>query len=104
MAYLVSIAARAKRDLALLYKQINAGESAGARKWYQGLTNAILSLERHPNRCPTTTENRNLRHLLHGRNPYVYRIIYRVLEKQKRVAVLHIRQGARREFRRSDLK
>ena len=66
-------------------------------------TDAILRLEQYPNRCPTTG-NRNLRHMLHGHKPHIYRIIYCVFEKQKLVAVLHIRQCARREFRRSDLK
>jgi toxin ParE1/3/4 len=103
MAYLVSVTARAERDLAFLYADINAAESAAAGKWYQRLRNAILSLEEHPNRCPTTAENRDLRHLLHGDNPHVYRIIYRVLEKQERVEVLHIRHGARRRFRKSKL-
>jgi len=103
MGYLVSVTARAARDLALLYDEINPGESAAAQRWYQGLKNAIFSLEEHPNRCPVTTENRELRHLLYGHNSHVNRIIYRVLEKHRRVEVLHIRHGARRRFRRSDL-
>jgi plasmid stabilization system protein ParE len=104
MPYLVSIAARAERDLLILYEEINAGESATARKWYQGLKNAILSLQQQPNRCPSTAENRKLRHLLYGHDPHVYRIIYRVVEKAGRVEVLHIRHGARRGFRRSDVR
>jgi plasmid stabilization system protein ParE len=41
--------------------------------------------------------------LLYGGKPHVYRAIYRVLEKQKVVEVLHIRHGARREFTASGL-
>jgi len=92
------MAARAKRDLALIYQRIGGEESAAARKWYLGLTDAISSLEQHPNRCTTTAENSNFRHLLYGHKPHVYRIIYRVVEKTKRVEVLHIRHGARRGF------
>jgi plasmid stabilization system protein ParE len=103
MAYLVNIAVRAERDFASLYQQIHAAESGAAWKWYMGLKKAILSLEEMPYRCPATRENRQLRHLLYGRKPHVYRIIYRVLEKQKRVDVLHIRHGARREITESDL-
>jgi plasmid stabilization system protein ParE len=103
MAYLVNITARAERDFAALYEQINAAESGAARRWYIGLKKAILSLEEMPNRCPVTRENRQLRHLLYGRKPHVYRVIYRVLEMQKRVDVLHIRHGARREITESDL-
>lgn len=103
MAYLVNITSRAERDLAYLYAEINAIHSPAARKWYQRLTKNILSLEKRPNRCPVTRENSDLRHLLHGRKPRVYRVIYRVLEKQKLVVVLHIRHGARRKFKVSDL-
>jgi len=99
MAYLVRMAARAKRDLALIYQRANAEESVAARKWYLELTDAVFSLEQHPNRCPTTAENPKFRHLLYGHKPHVYRIIYRVVEKAKRVEVVQIRHGARRGFR-----
>jgi plasmid stabilization system protein ParE len=61
MAYLVNITARAERDLALLFADINAEHSDAALKWYRGLKEAILSLEEAPNRCPATHENANLR-------------------------------------------
>ena len=98
MAYFVNVTPRAERDLGLLYYQINAEESDAALTWYLGLKKAILGLNEHPNRCPVTGEDANLRHLLFGKKPHVYRVIYRVLEKQKRVEVLHIRHGARRRF------
>jgi hypothetical protein len=37
--------------------------------------------------------------MLYGNKPHVYRAIYRMVEKQKRVDVLHIRHGARSEFK-----
>jgi len=52
MAYLVSLTARAQRDLVALYEHLHAGESAPALRWYQGLRQAILTLEEYPNRCP----------------------------------------------------
>ena len=103
MAYLVKLTARAQRDLALLYDGINAEQFDAALQWYRSLKNAILSLERHPNRCPATPESPKFRHLLYGKRPHIYRVIYRVLEKQKHVEVLHIRHGARRKFKSSDL-
>ena len=99
MGYLVNITRRAERDLAYLYEDIHATDSAAARKWYLGLSSKILSLGRKPNRCPVTRENPHLRHLLFGRKPHVYRVIYRVIETTKRVEVLHIRHGARKSFR-----
>jgi toxin ParE1/3/4 len=103
VAYEVSITARAERDFASLYAEIDAGNSKAAQEWYRGLRKAVLSLEKLPNRCPVTPENRQLRHLLYGRKPHVYRVIYRVLERARRVEILHIRHGAMRKFKRSDL-
>ena len=98
MEYLVNITARAERDLDALYEEIHAEDSEAAMRWYRGLHEVILTLERLPHRCPATRENPLLRHLLYGRKPHIYRVIYRVLEKQKQVEILHIRHGARREF------
>jgi mRNA-degrading endonuclease RelE of RelBE toxin-antitoxin system len=72
-------------------------------EWYQGIKEAILSLEQQPNRCPITRKRDTLRHLLYGHKPHIYRVIYRVLENQKQVEVLHIRHGARRKLKPSDL-
>jgi toxin ParE1/3/4 len=103
MAYQVSVSSRAERDLAQLYDDINASDSEMARRWYSGLKQSILSLEESPKRCAATPENRKFRHLLYGNKPHVYRVIYRVLKKDKLVQILHIRHGARRPFKRSDL-
>ncbi|MGB7601328.1 MAG: type II toxin-antitoxin system RelE/ParE family toxin [Candidatus Sulfotelmatobacter sp.] len=99
VAYLVNIASRAERDLEHLYNEIDAADSDAAREWYAGLKKQILSLEKHPNRCPVTPEKKTVRHLLYGRNHG----IYRVLERRKVLEVLHIRHGARKKFRRADL-
>jgi plasmid stabilization system protein ParE len=103
MAYRVSITARAERDLAGLFEQIGAEHSEKALEWYLGLRESVRSLKEMPDRCPGTPERAQLRHLLYGHKPHVYRVIYRVLEKEKRVYVLHIRHGTRRRFRASDL-
>jgi len=103
MGYVINITSRAERDLADLYTEINGERSDAARKWYRGLKDAILSLEEQPNRCPVTSESGQLRHLLCGHRRHIYRVIYRVLEKQQCVHILHIRHGARRKFRPADL-
>jgi plasmid stabilization system protein ParE len=95
MAYLVNISLRADRDLAHIYHFIHAEDSRGAWEWYRGLRSAILSLEELPNRWPATHESSKLRHILYGSKPHIYRVIYRVHERQKRVEVLHIRHGKR---------
>ncbi|MGH9401978.1 MAG: type II toxin-antitoxin system RelE/ParE family toxin [Terriglobia bacterium] len=100
MAYLANLTSRAERDLSQLFDDINARNSEAAMHWYRGLKEAILTLNQQPKGCAVTPENRKLRHLLYGNKPHVYRAIFRVLEKQKRVDVLHVRHGARRVFRR----
>jgi plasmid stabilization system protein ParE len=103
MEYLVKVTTRAERDFAILYQDINAEESGAALKWYRGLKEAVLSLGENPERCPVTPEKKQLRHLLYGNKPHIYRVIYRVLERQKQVEVLHIRHGARQKLKSSDL-
>src|SRR5437867_12700384 len=98
MAYLVNIAPRAERDLNHLYDDIDAGDSDAALVWFRGLKQAILTLEKHPNRCPQIPESNDLSHLLYGYKPHVYRVVYRVLEKRMQVDVLHVRHGARQAF------
>ena len=46
---------------------------------------------------------REMRHLLYGNKPHVYRVIYEIDERQSTVWVLTIRHGARRRMRRSEL-
>ena len=103
MAYLVDVTPHAESDLARLYGHVNVEFSEAAMEWYRGLKEAILSLEKHPNRCPLIRKKDNLRQLFYGHKFRVYRVIYRVREKQKQVEVLHIRHGARRKPKPSDL-
>ena len=58
----------------------------------------MLSLADHPARGAITPEAARCRHLLHGRKPHVYRIIYTLDERRRIVSVLHIRHGARDAF------
>jgi mRNA-degrading endonuclease RelE of RelBE toxin-antitoxin system len=107
MAYRVEFAARAARDLEILYVEKNAAESHAAARWYNGLEEAIFALTTHPLRRPVAPAagriKRNLRQLLCGKKPHVYRVIYEVQEQEQTVWVLTIRHGARRKIRSSDL-
>jgi plasmid stabilization system protein ParE len=104
MAYAVEISLRAERDLEQIYEYIRAADSDAAQRWYQGLKKQILRLEEHPNRGAITPERKTLRHLLYGRGHGIYRVIYRVIERQRVVQVLHVRHGARKGFRAADLR
>src|SRR5690349_10709712 len=84
MTYRVDLATRAERDLIDLFQQINAFESIAAARWFNGLEEAIHSLESFPRRCPQAPESkkyrRPLRHLLYGSKPHIYRVIYEIDE------------------------
>jgi plasmid stabilization system protein ParE len=73
----------------------HAGE-AGLR-WFLNLEQAIQSLSHFPERCGLAPENDRfpfeVRQLLYGRRPHVYRILFRI--DQDTVYVLHIRHGRR---------
>ena len=102
MAYVVELTRRAERDLDDLYEFLSAEDSKVIRRWFNGLENAIYSLEELPRRCPRAPEsrrtNRPLRHLLYGTMPNIYRVLYEVDESRKFVRVLTIRHGARDAF------
>jgi mRNA-degrading endonuclease RelE of RelBE toxin-antitoxin system len=72
------------------------------------LEEAVYALATYPNRCTVAPEarklRRELRHLLYGKKPHVYRVIYEVDERRQTVWVLTIRHGARRKLTASDVK
>ncbi len=98
MAYRVKLTARATRNLRQIFQRIDAEHSPRAGAWFNELEAAILSLDEHPERCPVAPEKKTLRHLLFGRKPNVYRIIYGVDQRARIVRILHIRNGARAPF------
>jgi toxin ParE1/3/4 len=96
MEYQVDFTDRANRDLDLIYIKINAEHSVAALNWYRNLKRSIHTLAELPNRCPITRKQNELRHLLFGNRPHVYRVIFRVVEREKCVIILTIRHAARR--------
>lgn len=103
MSYRVEIAERAQRDFFNLYEAIDAERSDAARRWYGGLKEAILSLEKLPHRCAVIRRKGQTKQLLYGAKPHAYPALYRIMARRKLVQVLHIRHGARQLFSPSDL-
>lgn len=95
MQYLVRLTDRAYRDMEAIYEFIEAGSSERACAWFNSLAEAIHSLERFPGRGAVIPEDRKLRHLLFGKKPNTYRIIYTLDKRKNAVNILHIRHGAR---------
>ena len=103
MTYLVEFSIRALHDLEVLYFEKNVADSRSAEQWLNGLQDAIDGLASLPNRCPPAPEGqgakRELRHLLYGKKPHIYRVIYEVDESRRMVRVFHIRHGAMQSLR-----
>lgn len=102
MAFRVETSAEAEADTEEIFDWLvsqHAGE-AGMR-WFLALEEAIASLATLPERCPPAPENTTfhfeVRQLLYGRRPNVYRILYTI--EGDTVYILHIRHGRRKPLR-----
>jgi len=99
MAFRVEYSREAEADLdsilAWLISQ-HAGETG--LRWFEALEGAVASLSEMPERCALAPENRafpfEVRHLLFGRRPHVYRVIFRVMGNV--VYILHVWHGRRK--------
>jgi len=98
MAFRVEITEDAERDgNGILEWLISHHAGDTGLRWFQGLQEAIATLSDLPERCPLAPENKNfpfeVRHLLYGRKPHVYRIVFTI--EGDTVYILHIRHGRR---------
>jgi plasmid stabilization system protein ParE len=98
MNYRVELMATAKAEAEEAYLWIHKQSPTRAVKWYNGLIDAIESLEFSPHRCPLAPEapafRQEIRQLLYGKRGGVYRILFEI--RGDVVYVLHIRHGARK--------
>ena len=99
MAFRVEITEEAQRDAyGILDWLISEQAGQAGLQWFRGLENAIASLANLPMRCPLAPENAaasfEVRHLLYGRKPHVYRVLFTI--NSDRVVILHIWHGRRR--------
>lgn len=99
MDFRVELSEQAQRDIAAIYDWLQSQQAGDAgERWFLALRAAVASLTSLPSRCPLAPENRDspvdVRHLLYGRRPHVYRILFAI--EGDVVQVLHIRHGRRR--------
>lgn len=98
MAFRVETTPQAKHDTFEILDWLIA-EHAGntGLLWFERLEQAVLSLADMPRRCPVVPEQDlfpfEVRHLLYGKRPNVYRIVFTI--QAQTVFVLHIWHGAR---------
>ena len=98
MAFRVEITEDAESDgKGILEWLISQHAVEAGLRWRQGLEEAIASLSDLPARCPLAPENKSfpfeVRHLLYGRKPHVYRVLLTI--EGNTVFILHIRHARR---------
>jgi len=97
MKYSATISGPALDDIDRAYTWLARRTPMHAPEWYNGLLDAILSLEDNPLRCPLAPEDdeasEEIRQLLYGRRPHMYRVVFSI--RNETVWILHVRHGAR---------
>jgi len=92
MVYRVEISPSALADAEAIFLWIQKDSPQKAEEWYNGLVDAIVSLESFPNRCPIAPESqdigREIRQLLYKK----HRIIFGVTDDV--VLVFRVRHAA----------
>jgi toxin ParE1/3/4 len=83
MAFRVEITAEAERDGdGILDWLISEEAGVTGLRWFEGLEKAIASLAAFPRRCPLAPDNAafpfEVRRLLYGRKPHVYRVVFTI--------------------------
>lgn len=93
MSFEVIITPSAKADIFEINAWLLENYSNLAEKWLFGLSQAVMSLSKFPERCPISSESEAfdfiVRQLLYGRKPNVYRILFSV--RDEKVYILRIR-------------
>ena len=99
MTFRVEISAQAERDAESILEWLLAEHAGRAgMDWFLALDDAFASLAEFPERCPVAPESARfpfeVRQLLYGRKPHLYRIMFTI--EADTVHVLHIRHGRRK--------
>jgi plasmid stabilization system protein ParE len=96
MVFRVELTDRAQADIAAIYDWLLSQQAGAAgERWFVALREAIASLAALPQRCPISPESTDapieVRQLLFGRKPHVYRILVTV--ERDVVHILHVRHS-----------
>lgn len=93
MQYQVIITPSAKADIFEINTRLLENHSDLAEGWLWGISQAVSSLSKMPERCPVSAESEAfdviVRQLLYGKKPNVYRILFSV--RNEKVYILRIR-------------
>jgi plasmid stabilization system protein ParE len=110
MAYRVRVSPSAVADAEAAYLWLKEQVSEKqATKWYNGLVDAVYSLDTLPLRCPLAPKSEDLgielHQLLYGKHSFTYRILFAIVREngEEVVRVYRIWHGARDRIKSEDL-
>ncbi len=93
MNYRVLITPSAKADIFEINTWFLENNPEFAENWLWGISEAIATLSKFPERCPVISESdafdEIVRQLLYGKKPNVYRILFSI--KENEVYILRVR-------------
>jgi plasmid stabilization system protein ParE len=105
MKYRVRLQPPAENDLEEAYRWAAKHAPETASRWLRRFHDALQALSENPQRCGLALEHkklkRDLRELLFGRKPNVFRAVF--LIDAEVVRILRIRRAARRALTRGEL-
>ena len=101
MVFRVESTAEAELDSIAILEWLMAQQAGDAGlRWFLALDDVIASLATLPHRCALAPENARfpfeVRQLLYGRKPHVYRILFTI--RGDTVYILHVRHGRRKRI------
>lgn len=99
MKFRVEVSAQAETDAeAIIHWLLSQGAGETGIRWFLAMEDAVATLATFPERCPLAPESARfpfeVRQLLYGRSPHVYRILFMI--ERETVKILHIRHARRR--------
>ncbi len=100
MLFEVVITPSAKADIFEINTWLLENNSDWAEKWLWGISQAVASLSKFPERCPISPESEAfdvvVRQLFYGNKPNNYRILFSV--QAERVFILRVRSTKQRSL------
>jgi plasmid stabilization system protein ParE len=99
MTFRVEISKQAERDAeSILEWLLNQHTGQAGIEWFLQLDDAFQSLSQFPERCSLAPESTRfpfeVRQLLYGKKPHLYRILFMI--EGETVHILHVRHGRRK--------
>ncbi|MBS1792280.1 MAG: type II toxin-antitoxin system RelE/ParE family toxin [Acidobacteria bacterium] len=100
MSHQVIITPSAKADIFEINAWFLENYPDLAENWLWGISRAVTSLSKFPERCPISPESAAfdviVRQLLYGKKPHIYRILYSI--QDEKVFILRVRSTRQKNF------